>query len=231
MKTKTLLGFMAASIAAVAIACGGGGGGGGGSRDTSASPTAPSAPAATQPATGAATQPAGQATQPAGQQQAASDLARLGQALSQVRSFRAQIIIEEGGSREEMRMEVVMPDRFRMDLGGIQMISIGNDSWMNFGGGWVRQPGAGSSAPFSPAEIQAAFRDLATSSTVTRGSTTTVNGVRCQVLNVREADGTETEVCVADNGLPVRFVTTERSTKTTVLFSDFNANINIQPPN
>lgn len=219
---QTLIALIAAPALALAVACGG-------NDDTDSSQAAPTA---TMPAQAAATQPSGQATQPSGQAGAAvNDLERMAQAFAQVRSFRAQVIIESGGTREEIKMEAVLPDRFRIEMAGFQAINIGDDLWLNIGGTWMQQPGLGGAIPLTPSEIQDSIDELLTNSAVTRRGTDTVGGVPCQIIVVSEGIAAEeTEMCVAQNNLPLRFVYLGANDKTTILFTDFNANITINRP-
>jgi hypothetical protein len=218
-KRQRLLIFVAGAALTFGVACGGGDGG-----QTSTPETR-----ATEPA--AATQPPA-ATQPSGATGGQADLLRVADSFSGVRSFRALITVESDGEKEEGRIEVVLPDRFRLEMGGVQMISIGNDFWINVGGTWMKQAGAGfgASIGFTPAEMRAGIAALATLPNVTRGGTDTVGGRRCQIYRVTEDDET-TEICVDDSNLPLRVVSTSDGEKSTVIFTDFNANISIQPPN
>jgi hypothetical protein len=221
---RTLLALMGAPLLALLVACGGGSNNGTDSGDggqAAPNPTRP--PAAQATATQAPTGGSGDA-----------DLVRLANAFSQVRSFKATITVESQGTREQATMEFVMPDRFRMTVQGIQIISIGQDLWMNLGTGWQKQAGAGIGAmmPLTPSDIQESILEMSQTSAVTRKGTDTVGGIRCQIFEVRDDEyGEISEICVADNNLPIRVVSTVANEKTTVIFSDFNANISIQAPN
>jgi len=178
------------------------------------------------------------ATKPAGGQSGASsgELGAVIENFAKVKSFRAKLTIESPGQpKQEATMEVVLPDKFHMTFSGgsgvpaVEMISIGNDAYLKAGPTWIKQAGAGGGALFDPGDISGAISDLGEAGGAKKGGTETVDGKRCQVYSYTSGSET-TEVCVSSDNLPLRVVTTSGSEKTTIVFTDYNANITIKAP-
>jgi hypothetical protein len=80
----------------------------------------------------------------------------------------------------------------------------------------------------TPNDISENARAL-TAGDAKKGGTETVEGKRCQIYT-HTSPGTGTlEYCIADN-LIVRVVLQNAGTKTTITFTDYNANIEIKAP-
>jgi hypothetical protein len=152
----------------------------------------------------------------------------LADGFSKVKSFRATITIESSGQKQEGTIESVQPDRLHLNILGLELISIGRDSWLKAGATWTKQSGTGVGA-FQSADVAsqiAAFNGPG----VLREGTDTVNGKRCDLYRTPAGSGVSSVACVAD-GLPLRVVTEAAAGKTTVVFTDYNADIKIEAPN
>jgi len=211
-----LLLALAPVLLALSVSCGGG------SKKETTSPTA----AGGSGAQATATKPSG------GQSGASGELGAVIENFAKVKSFRAKLTIESPGQpKQEATMEIVLPDKFHMTFSGggglpaVEMISIGNDAYLKAGPTWIKQPGSGGGALFDPADISSTISDAGGAK---KGGTETVDGKRCQVYTYTSGSDS-TEVCVSDN-LPLRVVTSSGGAKTTIVFTDFNANITIKAP-
>ncbi|MSQ36587.1 MAG: hypothetical protein EXR63_05560 [Dehalococcoidia bacterium] len=175
--------------------------------------------------TAAATRAAGSGTAAGG---AGSPLAAVNDQFSKVKSFRATIAIEAGGQKQEGTIESVQPDRLHVTILGLEIISIGKDSWIKAGPTWTKQTGTGFGA-FQAPDVAGTISGLTGPGVVASG-TDTVNGKRCDVFKSPAVNGATSEACVAD-GLPLRVVTESAAGKTTVVFTDYNKDIKIEAPN
>lgn len=176
-----------------------------------------------------ATPSAAATTRPSGAAAAGDDLGSLVDGLGRVRSYRARVTLESGATGKlEGTLEAVVPDRFHFTLtggalGSFELISIGNDTYLRFAGSWTKQSGLASA--FDVRGVTGSLESLR-SSRLNRGGTATVNGKRCQIY--ASADGA-LETCVADS-LPQRIVMKASGTTITLVFTEFNANIDIKAP-
>ena len=211
---------LAPALLALSVSCGG-------SKKATTSPTA---------AGGSGAQAT--ATKPAGGQSGASggELAAVIENFAKVKSFRAKLTMESPGQpKQEATIEVVLPDKFHMTFSGgggvpaVEMISIGNDAYIKAGPTWLKQTGAGGGALFDLSDISGTMDELGDAAGAKKGGTETVEGKRCQVYTYTSGSDT-TEVCVSSDNLPLRVVTTSGSEKTTIVFTDYNANITIKAP-
>jgi hypothetical protein len=160
-----------------------------------------------------------------------SEVAAVATAYAGVRSYRATVVVEAPGApAQQIQSEIVLPDRFHITVaGGLELIIIGGDTYTKLGTTWSRQSIPGTTSLFDPRTIAQAVQSF-TAAGATRGGTTTVGSVNCTLYTFTTAAGSQ-EVCVGSNNLPVRIVSTATGgAKTTVTFSDFNANITISPP-
>jgi len=187
-----------------------------------------------QPTTAApGAQPTPQAT---GGSTGGGEFGPIANAVSALRSFRAQVTTEAGGSKLDVQLEWVAPNRQHITLNGaslgipgnVEMITIGSDVYTKLGPSWTRQslPGGGGFDPNTLNQMVEAVKNLGNSAV--KGATATVNGKSCQIYTARSGTATN-EFCIADN-LPLRIVSESAGTKMTIVFADYNANININPP-
>ena len=205
------------ALLALSVSCGGS------SKKETTSPTA----AGGSGAQATATKPSG------GQSGASGELGAVIENFAKVKAFRAKLTIESTGQpKQEVTMEVVLPDKFHMTFSGgggvpaVEMISIGNDAYIKAGPTWLKQAGAGGGALFDPGDISSTITDAGGGK---KGGTETVEGKRCQIYTYSSGSDT-TEVCVSSDNLPLRVVTSSGGEKTTIVFTDFNANITIKAP-
>ena len=177
----------------------------------------------------------------------AGDLQKALMNLTTQKSFRANVAADAGASvKFEVALEVALPDKLHITLksapsslpamlNGAEVIGIGKDLYIKVGGVWIREStsdlGLGDLSTTGLSDLTSEFDDLGATTVVTKGSTDTVNGKRCQVYAIKDtADPTSTgDVCIADN-LPQRLKVNFGGGSATITFSDFNANINIQKP-
>jgi hypothetical protein len=173
---------------------------------------------------------------PSGGQASGNDLGAMADSFAKVKSYRATYLLESPGApAQEGKMEVVAPDKNHMTFGALEIIKIGSDSYYKIGPTWTKTAAAGSNTPGFDADSVGRTMSNLKSSGAVKGATATVNGKTCQLYTF--TSGTPTagtpassyETCIADN-LPLRVVSQSGGTKTTITFSDYNANIEIKAP-
>jgi hypothetical protein len=223
---KYLVAFLGAAILVPALACGGGD-----DDDAQASGSQPTQAPATQASGTQPTQrPQGTATSAASG--SGNELSNFGRNVRQLKSYKASFVMESGGTRQEGTMEIIVPDKLRMTIAGVEYVVIGSDTYVKAGPTWIKAPGGGGGLGFSPTLFTGLAASLATAAEtgqgVTKGGTDTVNGTRCQ-LYTASAQGTNTEVCIA-NDLPLRIVSTQAGFKYTIILSDFDRVPDIRAP-
>ncbi|MBI3967750.1 MAG: hypothetical protein HY329_19090 [Chloroflexi bacterium] len=205
-------------------------------------PAAVASPAvAASPTTAAPLKPAVAAPSPtATQAAAAGGLATSRQAMSGIRSYRADIrLTQTSGTPTQGTFEFVLPDRWHATLttevGGnratIETITIGTDTWVKLGPNWTKtstgQAAAGGAVPGmppNPADAIGAF--LGGPADATRGAVASAKAGQCQIW---ESQANQRSVCIGlTDNLPYRY--TDRTTNLEMELYDFNANITITPP-
>ena len=158
-----------------------------------------------------------------------SEFASFAAAIAKVKTFKATLTTNAGtGPQTESRMEVQMPDRFHITTPTLELINIGADSYVKTGTNWVKAPGGGGGTLGQIAQLPALATAIPASQ-ITKGGTETVNGTRCQLYNQTTGTGT-TEYCLASNNLPVRVVIASGTSKTTIIFSDYDKPVDIKAP-
>lgn len=214
-RSKLLAAAAAAALLALALVAGACGG-----DDEEETDTSTPATTATAAAGGAtATRAAGTATTAA---------SGIGGAFTSLKSFRATITIESGGEKQEGTIESVPPDKLHLNILGLEIISIGADSWMKVGTSWTKQPGGGLGAgPFQGIDVSGTINSFSGPGVTSSGSDT-VDGKRCQIYKTTAAGGTS-EACVAD-GVVLRVISQTAAGKVTIVFKDINTNIEIKAP-
>jgi hypothetical protein len=146
----------------------------------------------------------------------------------------------DAGDAFDVTVEIVRPDRqhTRVLLGGqaLETINVGQDVYTNLTGAWMK---VSSTAPGSPLtqvlnadEIVKGFEDgVQHGDRTTLGSREVIDGVQCQALVITPADPNDEPstmwIGVADS-LPRKLELTR--TRGTIVFSDWNAAIRIDPP-
>jgi hypothetical protein len=209
-RNRKLVYFLSCLVVIPALACGGGkkSSSSGGSGDTSGQP---------------------QSTQTSAQTDAAGkDFASFAAAFSKVKSFKATITSNPGsGPQTEATMEVQLPDRYHLTSSTFELISIGNDSYVKAGANWVKSASGGAGSLAQITQLAAAAAAIPPGQ-IAKGGTDTVNGSRCQ-LYTQTIGGASTEYCLA-NSLPLRIVITSSSSKSTILFTDYDKPVDIKAP-
>jgi hypothetical protein len=209
---RTLIYVIAAAAIATAAACGG--------KSKSSSPS--SGVSITSASSGAT------ATSGGGQAASSSEIQAFASALAKVKSFRATIT-SAGAITQDGTVEVLVPDKFHITSGQLELISIGSDAWVKSNGTWLKAPaGAPVTAFFQPNQLSALAASIQAGQ-VTKGGTDTVNGKKCQLYTTNSSDGSVQEFCVADN-LPLRIATTNGPSKTTIVFTEIDKPVDIKAP-
>jgi len=218
MRKNWLLLLLAPALLLPALACGG-------KKETSESTStqAPGQPTAAAAAPTRAANPSGAGVE--------GELAALVQGLKDLKTFKANIIIEAAGQpKQEGSIEAVLPDRIHITFPGAEVISIGSDLYLKAGPTWSKQAGGGLGAIFDLNQITDVFAGVDVSSRTTQGGLETIGGQRCQLYTVVTSDGTKSEVCVANN-LPVRIISeAPGGGKFTIVFSSLNSTLEIRAP-
>jgi hypothetical protein len=228
IRKHSLWAIMATPLVVLLLGCSGG------DEDSDPTPTM-SAGGATQTTATSPAAATGTSTPAAGGGGATNELAGIAGAYAQVRSFRAQMVLEAPGApAQQASLEVIQPDRQHITysaggLGNIEVILIGTDAYYKVGPApWTRQAVSGINLQlFDPKTINSTVQGLQQAG-ATRGATATVSGRTCQIYTFT-TQGASQELCIADN-LPLRIISTAGGVKTTITFSDYNASFQIQPP-
>jgi hypothetical protein len=206
---------------------------------TVAQPTAaPAQPTVAQPtaAPPAATAPPAPA---ASGNNGGTDIRRIADAMSAATSYRVQMttITDQGPIQSEW--EVVKPDRMhttsQQQGRTFEMVIIGQDNYINSNGVWNKVPSGGgpvSALTFNANEIVAEFTaSMEAGDVYTPGGLDNVNGTACQELVVMPADPERQggSWCIGlSDSLPRRH--TSPALSGTMIFSDWNTPIRIDPP-
>jgi hypothetical protein len=173
-----------------------------------------------------ATSPAATGTAPAG-----GGFGAVRQAFSQVRSYRA-MITSSGGAPLQMTVEVQVPDRYRATISAgptpIEVIGVGNQTYVKLGPIWQAAPA--SSLPVSPATLLGQTEFFLSSPQVTQGGTSSAGGASCQIYTVTPTATQSAEMCISSDNLPRQLKYTDAAISVTVVYSDYNTNLNIQAP-
>jgi hypothetical protein len=193
--------------------------------------TAPTAPVGVVPGAPAATQPTTAA--PGGGQPTGGAFAAARTAFSQVRTYKATITTS-GAAPVQMTVDFQVPDRYRATIAAsagsppVEVIGIGNQTYLRIGTAWQAAPASG--LPFSPAGLIGQAEFFLTSANVTQGGTANAGGATCQVYMVTTATNQRAEMCISNDNLPRQLRYTDAAGTFTIVFSDYNANLNIVPP-
>jgi hypothetical protein len=166
---------------------------------------------------------------------AAGELQSVAENFAKVKSFRARMTSDRtGAGPSQVEEEYVAPDRLHVSLSGggaglTEAIKIGTDTYTKTGSTWTKAPVAIPNSFDLKSTADNAVQGLERS-TVTKGGTDTVDGKRCQLYHVtRAGESTGVDVCVY-NGLPLQIVAQTSNGKVTIVYTDYNSNIDINPP-
>ncbi len=137
-----------------------------------------------------------------------------------------KMTIQDAQGNTQVSYEYVAPDKYHLTVAGVETIAIGKDNYVKQGGTWIKLPASPTSAgSFLNADSLKTQLDSVSKAKATKGATASVNGTNCQIYNVTAADGSTSEVCVA-NGLPIRI----KSASTIILISDYDKVSDIKAP-
>jgi len=153
-------------------------------------------------------------------------------ALAKVSSFRARILNALPNPQADITLEVSLPDRFHETLGQIEMITVGANSYLKVGNqAWNRNP---EGDPISFKHIFARAFDGVRSAKLVGAES--IDGIDTNVFEIvsvnREGKPLTQRVWAGkDDALPRKIEQPrEGLPPVTMLFSDFNVYISIQPP-
>ncbi len=221
---RKLLVVLVPLILGFAVACGG-------SKSSPTATTASSSGGGEQPAATATTSSSSSNNGSNGGSSASSDVVvKVMSNFINAKSWSAQIS-DSSDPTSNGTFEYVAPDKYHISIAGTELIAIGNDTYINAGGSWIKSTSSGSSGPlFDPSQFQDTIK-AAQQAQVTKGDTDTVNGTKCQIYTYHDsASATDVHICVA-NDLPVRVVEDNGDSTSTIIFSDFNSSkIDIKAP-
>ncbi|HEY7269772.1 MAG TPA: hypothetical protein VH951_08085 [Dehalococcoidia bacterium] len=135
--------------------------------------------------------------------------------------------IQDSKGAQQGTFDYIAPDKYHYSLSGIEAIVIGKDTYFKQGGTWIKLPASAATsaaAPFNADTLKSQLDDVSKAKATKNGSDT-VNGVKCDIYNVTDTDGSTTEVCVA-NGLPIRI----KDSDTIILISNYDKVPDIKAP-
>ncbi len=168
------------------------------------------------------------------QTEAASELQKVVDAYTKVKTFRATLEVEGPGfPKQRGNLEVVMPDKFHAkyppvaDQPGTEVILIGSDTYFKTGDAWTKQAAPQGATVLNASGVQSTVQSLVEAG-ASKGPTDTVEGKKCQSYSASGQSGKQ-EICIADN-LPLRYSLETGDIKTTLTFSDYNKDIEIKAP-
>ena len=129
-------------------------------------------------------------------------------------------------------MEIVRPDSMRMRATGMEMVRVGNTTYMKTAGrNWMKIESASGGAFGN--EIASKVRSLATTAkgiTVSDLGMKSADGQMMHAYHVKQNDGAESTMYVAGDGFIHRMDSAEHGSHQTVRFSRFNAVPAIRAP-
>ncbi|MBI4790977.1 MAG: hypothetical protein HY782_28440 [Chloroflexi bacterium] len=165
-------------------------------------------------------------------------LSKVFKSWTSVKSFRAKMtIIGQPTGTTEMNLEVVTPDRFHMTSKQMEIVLIGNTVYLKLGNTWQKVP-LPQGIDLSLADPKKYADEIAASTDVKLVGVETLDGTPTIIyqytVNIKgpPAQKITSKVWVgATDNLPRKVESAPTATqKTTILFTDYNANITINPP-
>jgi hypothetical protein len=158
----------------------------------------------------------------------ANDLAAVKNAFQNVSS----VHIEFKSAERSGSLDMINPGKLHWTLSnGIQIIVIGQQSWMNMGGRWIQRPQAGQMAQtmmqrFRTLDLEGS--DIRKNYKITDAGMTTVAGAPAHKYHiVKKENGHTLDLFVGANHLPIQSVGADGDTWT---FSQYNSVADIKPP-
>jgi len=157
-----------------------------------------------------------------------SDMMAMGQAFAAVHSFHADITAPRG----TMSMDMILPDKFRMTMnGGMQVVEIGSDMWMNMNGSWQHMSMGGSmlQRPMEMARNAGMHGHGPSDYTITDLGPTVLDGTPAHKYHMVGKSGDAVDMWVANN-LPIQVQVTGKEGTSTIKYSEYNSVPDITPP-
>lgn len=172
---------------------------------------------------------------------AVSPFSDLADSWSSLKSYKMTVKIYDNGSDTPSvtgTVETEVPDKNHMVVNAsgqeFEVISIGDTTYVKLAGTWQQAPGGMMSQMPSitaPDILNQVGTPSAIPNDVTKTGEETINGVKCDVYKATVSDSTTSTLWVGQKDhLPYKAETQSDTTRTEVLFSDFNADFNIQAP-
>ena len=175
---------------------------------------------------------------PAGPPASDSDIQAIADAFAKVKSFRSTLTAGPANSQQTTTIEMSYPDKVHITIKtatGTQELICANNLIYTKTDKWVKNEKdptgkavdctSYASSIFNTKTIGDGLK--ASAANISKGGTDTVNGKKCQILQQVNPNGSTADICVAD-GLPIRIV--DKGAGATIIFSDYNANIDIKAP-
>ena len=162
------------------------------------------------------------------------------QAVGQVSSYRITgVIMPKDGGKMDMQIEYVAPDRMRVTMRGddadqnMEMVAIGNATYVNVGGTWMKQEGGLTGMDGGTLLQTLDLTDLVQEmegGTLTRQGTEVVDGEPCVVYDYRRPDGSGKIWVGARDNLVRKIEGMDDNSTFTMLVTDINKPIDIKAP-
>ena|SRR5579872_6971063 len=151
---------------------------------------------------------------------AGTELAAMTKAMADAKSYKMTTV----ASGNEITMEIECPNKVRTITKAAgnttEMVQVGTDTYMKAGGKWMKSPVAGA-APGVCASAGTTTNTTAAaggaSPNITKGDSTTINGVACQQWVVGAAAASIT-YCIGADNYPVQM----KTSTATITYSDWN---------
>jgi hypothetical protein len=170
-----------------------------------------------------------------------SVMEQVGDAWKGLKSYKMTMNIFDASTNAQTgtaTIETTLPDKthsvFDVDGQSIEVISIGKDEYVKLGDTWTHTtialptnlPSFSSSDILNDVATPAASPDL-----VSNKGSETVDGVECDVYEFKTGSGSSTTMWIGHNDhLIYKASFSDDTTRTEILFSDFNSDFDIQPP-
>lgn len=154
-----------------------------------------------------------------------------GDVLAAAKNFGAQKSVHAAvtSNGQTFSVDMVEPNKMRGTTPeGIQFVMIGNNTWVNMGGGWQSYPAGGKAVQtqMQMARGSQLQRSILSECTITDTGMSTANGISARKYHVvQKSNSAAFDVWIA-NGLPVKLA----DDGTTVVWSNFNSIADISAP-
>jgi outer membrane lipoprotein-sorting protein len=178
---------------------------------------------------------------PVGSPAPESDIQSIADNYAKVKSFRVSITQTSGTQTGTTNLEIVQPDKLHLTVktpqGQNELICLDKMLYSFQDGKWTKTDkdpkgnpvdcAAVVSGTYNTKAVADNIKQASDAKQIAKGGTDTVNGKKCQIYTQTNSNGSTVELCVAD-GLLSRVV--DKTGGATILFSDYNANIDIKAP-